>query len=201
MTLVAAFASPNFAVMVADRRRSQLETGVQIDDVKKIYQVNNNVMVGFSGVYLPDGLGNFRGMAEKIINDCSFLIHDDMSVESIINVFRRHIITLLDDGISKDQLEVTYHIAGLLQDGHFGLGRISCFEDFEPVITKPPEAGITWGLSRAVYAPSMWLESRIASLGEMTLGNVQKLAVELVEHTAQRDSYISDTYDMLTLSF
>lgn len=201
MTLIAAFASPEFAVIVADRRRTQLITGIQIDDVKKICQLNDNVAVGFAGIYQYIGNGHFKGMAEHIINDCAYLIKKQSTIEDVAQIFNRAILARINAGVPKEDLEITYHIAGISSSGGYGLARVSCFEEFEPVITYPPVGGITWGLSRAEYCPSMWLESQIIAMKEISVKTTQQLAIELVKKTAEQDGFVSDTYDMLTLEF
>jgi len=68
MTLVAAFAASDFALIVADRRRTQLSSGTYFDDVRKIHRISDNVAVGFSGTYEATGRpGEVRGVAEHII--------------------------------------------------------------------------------------------------------------------------------------
>lgn len=106
----------------------------------------------------------------------------------------------LKQGIPKEQLEVTFHLAGKSVDGGHCLGRVSVFEDFKPVITKPVPGKLAWGISMAEYNPTDWLQSEIDELPEVTPEEVQKLAVRLVEHTAEEDGYVSGKYDMLTLS-
>lgn len=199
MTLIAAFASSNFAIMVADRRRSQIETGIKIDDVRKIISVNDNVMVGFAGIYHCIGNGRYQGVAETIINE-NLHLTSNATLEGVAAIYSEYLLSKINAGVPKERLEVTFHLAGLNEDGTFALGRVSCFEEFEPLITVPPDTGITWGMSRAVHDPVPWLEARIAELKFITPESVQDLATRLVEYTAEKDGYVSGTYDMLTLS-
>lgn len=200
MTLIAAFVSPTFAVMVADRRRTQLAEGTRVDDVRKIHKLSENAAVGFAGIYHYDGMGKFQGAAERIINLAKEPANENSTLKEIADDYAQTIQNLIGLGVKKEMLEVSFHFIGLDDNGRFALGRVSHLESFEPVITAPPEKGITWAVSRAEYSPTEWIAARVAALKAITPTAVQQLAVELVEHTAERDGYVSEIYDMLTLT-
>ncbi|MBB6692321.1 hypothetical protein H7B90_12995 [Cohnella xylanilytica] len=199
MTLAAVFATKEFAVAVADRRRTQLESGVQLDDVRKIHQINSKVVCTFAGIYIPVGAGMFRGSAEQLIKECSYLIDVNSPVEEVATMFSRIIKGRLSAGVPKDTMDVTFHFAGMDRFGRFAIARVSRFEDFEPVTVQTNDRGLIWSLSRAEHDPTGWLEARIASLPDMTPESVQELALQLVEHTATHDRYVSEKFDMLTI--
>ncbi|MEC0172569.1 hypothetical protein [Paenibacillus graminis] len=199
MTLVALFANEEFAVAVADRRRVQLSTGIHMDDVRKLHQLNDQIIVGYSGIYLPIGNNEFQGLAEELIMDNSVLISARSTVEDITDIFSKALLRYVELGIPMETLELTFHFGGKGRDGRYMLGRVSCWEDFQPMQMQSNDNGLIWSLSRAEYAVDPWLTAQIASLPKINDQTVRDLAVSLVEHTAERDGYVSGTYDLIVI--
>ncbi|WP_058302873.1 hypothetical protein [Gorillibacterium timonense] len=199
MTLAAVFAAKNFAIAVADRRRTLLSSGVYVDDVKKIHQVNARVMVSWAGIYHSIGNGQYRGLAEQIINENLFRTGDESSVEEVAEMYSQSLKKRLAAGEDMDDLAVTFHLSGRDQSGKYAIARVSHFEGFQMVVTPSNDRGLIWSLSRADYDPSQWLQAEIASLSEVSVETIQALAVKLIERTAELDGYVSGTYDMLIL--
>lgn len=101
MTLVATLVSPSFSVLVADRRRSNLETGEQIDDIVKIRRLNNNVAAGYSGCYYLTDDGMYIGNAEQIMQACEHLTrHPRCTVESIAHIYAQALQSFFETGHS-----------------------------------------------------------------------------------------------------
>ncbi|WP_238652349.1 hypothetical protein [Paenibacillus piscarius] len=199
MTLVAVFSTKDFAVAVADRRRVQLSTGIHIDDVRKLHQLNDQVIVGYSGIYLPIGNNEFQGLAEELIMDNSVLISARSTVEDVTDIFSKSLLRNIELGIPKESLELTFHFGGKGKDGRYLLGRVSCWEEFQPILMESNENGLIWSLSRAEYAVDPWLTAQIASLPKINDQTVRDLAVSLIEHTAEHDGYVSGTYDLIVI--
>ncbi|ASA21292.1 hypothetical protein [Paenibacillus donghaensis] len=199
MTLVAVFSTKDFAVAVADRRRVQLSTGVHMDDVRKLHQLNDQVIAGYSGIYLPIGNNRYQGLAEEIIMENGVLVTAISTVEDVTDIYSKALRRYLDAGIPKESLEITFHFGGKGRDGGYMLGRVSCWEDFQPMLMESNENGLIWSLSRAEYAVDPWLTAQIASLPKINDKAVRDLAVSLVEHTAERDGYVSGTYDLIVI--
>lgn len=199
MTLIAAFASPSFAVVVADRRRTQLSTGVCVDDVRKVHQINKNVLVGFAGIFHSIGNGRFIGMAERVINDCFFRVTDDTKVDTVAEIYSDHILTRIKQGDPKELYEISYHLTGLNKEGKFTVARVSQFEDFCPVMYEPNENDVVWSISIPEYSPSEWINNKLTSMIDKNLDNIEGLARDLIIHTAEKDKYVSPEYDLLTL--
>lgn len=199
MTLVALFANEEFAVAVADRRRVQLSTGIYMDDVRKLHQLNDQVIVGYSGIYLPIKNNEFQGLAEEIIMDNSVSISARSTVEDVTDIFSKSLLRHIESGIPKESLELTFHFGGKGRDGRYMLGRVSCWEEFQPILMESNENGLIWSLSRAEYAVDPWLTAQIASLPKINDQTVRDLAVSLVEHTAEHDGYVSGTYDLIVI--
>ncbi|MEK3736021.1 MULTISPECIES: hypothetical protein [Paenibacillus] len=199
MTLAAVLATKDFTVAVADRRRTQLGTGIRVDDVRKIHQVNEHVITAYSGIYVPTGDGGLQGLAEEIITSTNVLITERSTVEDVTDLYSKTLLGCLNAGVPKDSLELTFHFGGKGKDGRYMLGRVSCWENFEPMIMESNDYGLIWSLSRAEYEAGTWLVAQIASLSEITMETVKDLAVSLVEHTAQQDGYVSETYDLIVI--
>ncbi|MCL6457889.1 MAG: hypothetical protein K6T85_07775 [Gorillibacterium sp.] len=198
MTLVAVFVAKDFAIAVADRRRTQLSSDVKIDDVLKIHQVNDHVMAAYAGIYHHIGNGQFRGLAEQIINENLFRTGPESTLEDVAEVYSQTLKKRIDS-ISLDDLAVTFHLAGKDRNGGFSLARVSHFEDFQPIVTRSNDRGLIWSLSRADYDPSNWLQTQIASLEIVTVKSVQKLAMKLIEQVSECDGYVSGKFNMLIL--
>ncbi|NMM52048.1 hypothetical protein [Paenibacillus aquistagni] len=199
MTLIAAFSTPHFAVMIADRRRTQLDTGVYYDDVRKLHRVNDKAIVGFAGIYHHDGAGRFIGMAERTINNCMFRIEKDTPVDVVAQIYSQYVIGRIRSGVPKEIFEITFHLAGIDSNDRYVLARVSHFEDFEPIIVEPQANGVIWGLSIADYSPSAWLNEQVSVMGDKSVEKVERLAKSVLLHTSQRDKYVSESYDILVM--
>jgi hypothetical protein len=199
MTLAVVLATKDFAVAVADRRRTQLSTGIRIDDVRKIHQLNEYVVTAYSGIYIPIGDNRIQGLAEWVINEISLLVTESSTVEDVTDLYSKKLLEYREDGVPKDSLELTFHFGGKGRDGRYMLGRVSCWEDFQPMLMEANEDGLLWTLSRAEYEAGTWLIAQIASLPEITIESVRNLAISLVEHTAGQDGYVSQTYDLIVI--
>lgn len=199
MTLAAVLATKDFAIAVADRRRTQLGTGIHIDDVRKIHQINEHMVVAYSGIYIPIGGNRIHGLAEWVISELSLLVTESSTVEDVTDLYSRKLLEYRDAGVPKDSLELTFHFGGKGRDGRYMLGRVSCWEDFQPMVMEANEDGLLWSLSRAEYEAGTWLIAQIASLPKITIETVTDLAVSLVEHTAARDGYVSGAYDLIVI--
>lgn len=189
MTLVATFATNDFAVMVGDRRRTNVkDTIIQFDDCTKVVKVNNKLLVGHSGDYY---------IAMDMIDILSPYIKEDDPLEKVVYSFKCFIDSLWNKGLDKDKVQLTLHFAGVLENGHLGIARISSFEDYQIVPIDIPSGQIMWDLSIANHNPSEWLSSH--NFKGITVGYIKRLAKRLVKEVSRKDNFVSKDYDIVSI--
>ncbi|MBY0202006.1 hypothetical protein [Paenibacillus cucumis (ex Kampfer et al. 2016)] len=203
MTLTIVFAGEKFSLAAADHRRTKIETGEFMDDVQKVARINNHVMAAYSGIYIPDQLGQMKGLAEGIITairrergkslDC-------LGVEEVTQMYSKAMQDAQLFGVNKNEMDVTFHFTGRLSRGGFAVGRVSKHEDFEPIVTLPGQCdGLAWSLSMAEVSPSPWIIGRLASMTELSRESVTLLTEEMFPWVADQDKYVSPTFSVISL--
>lgn len=189
MTLVAAFATPDFAVMVADRRRVNIEnTSIYYDDVKKIARLTDSVMVGYGGNYQ---------LAQHIIKETTRFYGAQDDVKRIAEVYHKGIQSLLEQGMTREQMDVSFQFAGLDRDGAITLSLISQF-DGHSLNHYASSGPVAWTLTYADYNPSSDIETYISGLKETTPAAVEHFAALMTKHTSENDALVSPAYDLVT---
>lgn len=183
MTMIASFATQDYALMVSDLRRTNMNDLTEFyDDCPKTQKINDNILVGYSGN---------AELAKNILNFLTPQFPVNASIEFIASVLKRQIEILSAMDIMKNELDVTFHLVGTDETGQMSLTQISQFNGFDYKFIKPLKNEIKWTISYAGYDPEQWLSKRINNSNGLTLGKLKKIATDLILHTSKKDKFVS----------
>lgn len=188
MTLVAAIAIDGYALIIGDRRRTNMLTGVYYDDASKLNRVNDYLVIGTSGD---------PALAENIKDKLIPQFPKQGRIELMVEMLKVQ-MSVLCQVLPPEQREVTFLLAGLNKENKMCVGHMSHFENFEPRLNEPGDLGYTLHASYADYNFVNWLDQKLKeSKDHLNPDSIRRIAKKLVKHVAARDKYVSPEYTIL----
>ena len=181
MTLIISVAYKDFVLVLGDRRQTHIENeDIYFDDMNKIFQVNDKVLLGYAGdVWVIDYLKSVLTVTSK------------ETVQSVARKIRKIIRSI------KKDMYFTVHIAGVSDSGKNELILITHRDGFKLNRIVVPNDEIRWLVSGPnIDAESMFAE-RYENLNEVNIDTIRSLAIQINQEVAEKDKTVSATCDVL----
>lgn len=189
MTMIVAFVTSDFVLFASDRRRtSVIDESEFYDDTRKIFRVNNNTIIGFSGdvnlnMYCIEYLQKqefsnttVQAIARKMSNFLKKKLKEDSSIQQGL------MIGGLGDGNKPTIIEMN-------ERENFRLNKVA-----------PRSSEIKWQIILSEVSPHDFITNKVTKLADsgnpFTTDTVGKIAIDSIDFVSKQDKYVSPTYNL-----
>ncbi|MBP1913240.1 hypothetical protein J2Z23_000172 [Lederbergia galactosidilyticus] len=183
MSMVTAYITEHFIVMTGDYRRVHIEDNSEyFDDARKLFQINDSVLIGYTGDY---------AISLKLQ---AYLDKKDLKTASpaeIARICRRWL-----NRRAKTDTQQRILIGGLDAKGKPAIIELTHDNDYEPTVINVEAGRIDWRLIYANVDPTPFIEEELGKLEETSPDSIAELARKVNERVAGEDSFISPACDV-----
>ncbi|WP_339216706.1 hypothetical protein [Ornithinibacillus sp. FSL M8-0202] len=189
MTLLAAFATDQFTVFVGDKRRTNVEDyNEYYDDMRKVFKINDRVIVGFSGDF-------------EVTLDClRYIVQLPILDFDVTRVAHELKIYLAEKQKMDNELQQTVILSGIDSSENVAIITMNHDNSFELSEVIPDEGHFNWQLALADINPHEFISESINTIiesdSELDLNRVIELAKDTVSYVSKDDRFVSDNFDI-----
>lgn len=180
MSLVMVFATQEFVVLSGDLRMTSVkDDSVYYDVYPKAFQINQNVLAGFTGDV-------------KVTNDLRGELKDIEKTDQLEAV-TEHVAKLLSE--KWPDAYQTVHLAGISNDGNCKIAKIEHRNEFKPEYVTIGSKEIKWEVALAYIDPIPLIDKHYYELlesdDEINAESIAKLAKKVNEEVSESDVRVS----------
>lgn|SRR5690606_2555743 len=187
MSMVTAYITEHFIVMTGDHRRVHIkDNDVYIDDAPKLYQINDRVLIGYTGDY---------AISLKLRDH---LTESDLKAASPAEVARQCRRWL--NRKANDDTQQRVLIGGLDDERKPIIIEIGHDNGYEPIYMTVEPEHINWRLIYANKSPQPFIEDELSKLEEINPSICAMMARTVNQRVAEIDSFVSPRCDVGVLT-
>lgn len=187
MSLIMAFVTEDFAVMSGDLRRTKVSNeDIFYDDTRKVFQLNERILSGFSG-----DCDVMEYVKEELAS-----LSDKSTVEAAVRLIRSRMRKVI---AKREDAQLTVLLAGIGDTGKMTLMEISHFSGFKPQKIDVQPGEIKWRFSIGNESPEELVKDRFSKLEAVNAESVANMARDINEEISEKDALVSRQCDVLAL--
>jgi hypothetical protein len=184
MSLVMGFITPYCVVMSGDYRKVAVhDTSIYYDDARKLFHVNNNVLIGLTGDY---------HVSQQLLY---FLAHQKLD-KATANAVARICRQWLRKNTAED-VRQRIMIAGKADNGKPVIIALNHSDRFKLHFCSASPGRIEWKIIHANVNPLPIVNEEYERLNEITPETLAEMARKVNERVAVKDSFVSAKCDVV----